>query len=150
MKCPRDNTSLEVVISDEINFHICPNCHGLLLRRESFRRIKKDALVEYPKSQRFHVQFEEGKTLSPYNGKRMRVADYKGVKIDVCPSSNYIWFDHGEFELLRETLRRETKAEGEYDGVAVGSGLAREYIAWFGFDLVFDLIEGIFDSLSSS
>lgn len=63
------------------------------------------------KTNRSEIEILEQTAKSPVNGEEMKVIVHEGIKIDVCMSSNYIWFDHGELEALFKKKNRNVQFE---------------------------------------
>lgn len=74
----------------------------------------------------------------------MKVIDDGGIKIDVCLSSNYIWFDHGELEALFKKKIKETKFGSEQPFNVLNAIDTIQFI-----EIVGELLESVFDGASN-
>ena len=96
MKCPRDQTEFKVV-SEEQNILGCPHCKGIYVGSEEVqKRVERILEVRGSGSGLVH-----GALLSPHTGRPMKEIEVKGVTIDLCRSSGYVWFDKGEYEKIQ-------------------------------------------------
>ncbi|MGJ8641532.1 MAG: zf-TFIIB domain-containing protein [Opitutaceae bacterium] len=143
MKCPRDHSRLEEISTEEITVSVCPSCHGLLLHQGEFDKIKQRTKIQYPKTKRTEIEILEATATSPVNGETMKVINHDGIKIDVCLSSNYIWFDHGELEALFKKKNKQKKPDSD-QSFNIFDAIDAIDIS----DFVSDLLGSVFDNAS--
>jgi Zn-finger nucleic acid-binding protein len=144
MNCPRDHSILTDHSTNGIRVSVCPSCHGLLLHQDQFERIREKTKIEYPKTKRSEIEILEETTKSPLNGETMKVIDHEGIKIDICLSSNYIWFDHGELEALFKKKNKKMKL-GSNQPFNVFDALDALHLAEF----IGELLGSVFDGASN-
>ena len=145
MNCPRDNTVLTELSKNGLRFHVCNHCNGILISKDDVQELKKKDLKQIPKfqiSKRKKVKIAEGTARSPVTGELMKVIDYGGVKIDLCTTSNHVWLDSGELEILyRKHLKYRKKSLGE------NSDLMKFLLIDTAVEAVFCTIGGLFTVL---
>lgn len=141
MKCPRDQTLLEEVVADGVTVSVCPSCHGLLLHQDQFESIRERTKIAYPNTSRTVVEVLEQTARSPVNGERMKVIEHEGIKIDICLSSNFIWFDYGELEELFRNKNKNFKL-GSKQPFNVFDALDVLHLADFISELLGSVFEG--------
>ena len=84
-----------------------------------------------------------GELLSPITSQPMRAFSFKGVELDYCDESHFIWLDRGELEKI---TRVDTSKLSRLDGSS--SWLEGIDLAITGgdvFDFVFAAVGSIFD-----
>jgi len=147
MKCPRDQTEL-VPRNGSITVLICETCQGLFVKNPELRDHVEKILKKSP----IHTQAAEYLE-SPFDGKAMTPVKIKGVTIDLCPRSGYIWLDHGEYLKVQEALKLDnTQTTG------IGTDVALEVanvtvsdpdILSAAVESIWDTFEKVFDGITN-
>lgn len=152
MICPRDQSVLTEISSDEYKAHSCPDCHGIFLPLNqsqdsglSFSQVKPTTRARIPVA-------KEERALSPMSGQAMLLFRFRGVQIDYCSSANAVWLDSGELDKIANssTVRKRGKAAKKWivsedilDGIDAGLTANADSI----FEFIGEAVSGIFDGL---
>ncbi len=110
-ECPRCKVSLELLVSDGEEYDICPQCHGVWLDKDEFRRATREITVyrkvktkgEYIKNPvRGPVEYIScvrcGKLMN-----RRNFGKISGVIIDRC-GKHGVWLDAGELGKIQHFI----------------------------------------------
>ena len=84
---------------------------------------------------------------SPFDGKAMIPIKVKGVTVDLCQASGYVWFDKGEFEQLALASNRTKSPIHEDNYSKTESALdAINFVSW-DLSIVGDMFDAIGDGI---
>ncbi len=154
VNCPRDGAPLEPREKAGFAFYFCRHCSGLLIDRHERRKAGLRGLaVEGGASAPLSARLEKGRIVSPVSGDLMDAIVFKGVTIDLCRTSGYIWLDCGELETIRNQLiaraqpaERTKGDEGSVDLEELAEETAEGFFALDeGIETIFEWIFGALD-----
>lgn len=115
MQCPRDQEELEFHSEQGQEILGCPVCKGIYVGSQALKS-RVERILEVRDG---WDGITQGALPSPHTGRPMLEIEVKGVLIDLCRSSGYVWFDQGEYEKVKLGRPPETSGDtGEGGGVA--------------------------------
>ena len=140
MKCPRDQAELAQK-GGVIEVLTCPECGGLFIKNASIKK-HIDALLEKdPGGLPNPPEYLQ----SPFDGKAMIPIKIKGVTVDYCKTSGYVWFDKGEFEQLKKG--NSDPRDGIVDGCIDAGSDIFDFVSW-DLSIVGDVFSAVGDGIS--
>lgn len=104
MRCPRDQTPLTVRDLHGTTVGACAHCGGLWVQRQHLERLKPLRRQPVPGVAVVDVEAPIHCSIDATAMRRVRI---DGVSVDVCPSCQGVWFDHGEIDRLVPAARKE-------------------------------------------
>ena len=112
MDCPRDGNGLENQAFWKYPRHACPQCRGVFVaERDMTESLGHKAPKEIEDVARVKLDNVTDSDLRcPKDGATMKAVILAGAEIDVCPSCNGLWLDHGEYERILARMKGRIEA----------------------------------------
>lgn len=134
MKCPRDNAELLEAMNGTYR---CPECDGILVhstKHHFFDKVMKLKTVQ------------DSELNCPKSGLPMKEINLKGVVVDFCLTSKYVWLDQGELEKLIRLYPIKGVVKKATDN---GSSVVDVVTDVIVDNVVIDVAGAVFDGLAS-
>ncbi len=149
IKCPRDNSLLNIASEEKMGTNECLSCRGVLVDIKQIPSVRK---LKHQKMMSLRIS----ELHCPNCLKEMREFTYKSVDIDICSSCKCVWLDPGEEVVFDkdQSKKEETKWYDHLDpfsaiadGASSGSKSACSGADSGVLDFLGDAIGAIFDGL---
>ena len=147
LKCPRDNSHLNIVSEGKMGANKCLSCSGVLVDIKQIPSVRK---LKHQKMMSLRIS----ELHCPICCNEMREFTYKSVDIDICSGCKCVWLDPGEDVIIDkgQSKNEETKWYDHLDpfSAIVGGTSSSSKSACSGadsgvLDFIGDAIGSIFD-----
>jgi Zn-finger nucleic acid-binding protein len=131
LKCPRDETVLNIGKEHGIEVDRCPTCEGAWFEDEELEALESTVAEDHHRSGMIDYAKRDSHLKCPVCGREMMAFNYRAhnLELEACTEEHGFWLDAGDASRVREVmqervagLERAGKAEKDWYRAKRGSG----------------------------